>query len=404
MSIALLAIAFNDGGSGAGPQALNIRRNAALPVAVPQWQRGLTFTAADSLAAYALEDVLGRPVTILVRLGSLLPQVTSAQVRAVQPPLPPMSNPLAPSLPWLQGLMQAQINVLGDVAPQTVVFPPGGDSGFVAFTLSNTRLATCGVGVHYVRWHWQYRLGPFDPWRNFAVTEHTIYTVLRTPRPPWTQQPASAVNTQLPWTDALDYACRWAQGARTPHEAAQAITRAVFSLGNGVLAYDCAIGAAAYAFEVFLLSELIERLRGGLGRGPYVNCSDCAAIVATFANALGADLWQSRMGGPFTGAMGYFPVNPVRTIGAPSWSLPCGWWPGWTFHEVAWSGNCTADDTVFDACLQLDAYPPYRVPLTPSDLRFGRAGEWAYRDMIATPQGRALCEPVPSSRQRRPVV
>lgn len=402
MSIALLAIAFNHDPGGARPAALNIRRNAFQPVAVPEWQHGVTVTAADSLAAYAVEDAMGRPVTIRARFTRLLPQLGAVQVRALQPPLPgPV--PGAPQLHWLQQLLQTRVNVLGEVAPETVVFQPDGESGFVTLTLRNTRLASCGVGVHRVQWHWQYRLGPADPWRGFAVTEHTIYTVLRAPRAPWVQQPATVANTQLPWTDALDFACRWAQGTRTPAEAATAITRAVYSLGYGVLDYDCTVGATAYAFEVFLLSELLELLRGGPGRGRYVNCADCAAMVATFANIVGADLWQSRMGGPFTGALGYFPVNPVRTIGAPNWSLPCGWWPGWTFHEVAWSGDCTADDTVFDACLQLDGYPPYRVPLMPANLRFGRIGEYAYRDLLAAPEGRALCEPTPFARQRRPV-
>lgn len=403
MSVALIAIAFNHAADGATPDALNIRRNATLPVPLPEWQRGASFSAADSLAAYAIEQLQARPITIWARFASLLPQVRAAQIRAVQPPLPWLNPGTAPFQPW-QGWLQARINVLGEVAPQTVSFGAGGDSGWVPFTLQHTRLATCGVGVHQVRWHWQYRLALLDPWRDFTVSEHTIYTVLRTPRAPWLQQPMNAANTQLPWTEALDIACRWANGARDADEAAAAITRTVFALGAGLLSYDCAIGAAAYAFEVFLLTEFIERLRGGLGRGPYVNCSDCAAAVATFANVLGADLWESRMGGPFTGLLGYFPVNPVRTIGSASWGLPCGWWPGWTFHEVAWSGDCNAADSVFDGCLQLDALPPHRVALTPAHLRFGHAGEWTYRDLLVAPEGRALCEPVPLARQRRPVV
>ena len=399
MSIVLQAIAFNADSANIIPDALNIRRNASLPVTVPEWQRGVTFTAADSLAAYSLEDVVGRPVTIHARFSRLLPQVVSVQVRAVQAPLP---------WPWqgIQGLLQAQINVLGEVAPETVVFLPNGNSAFVSFTLRNTRLSSCGIGVHHVRWHWQYRLGPGAPWLDFAFTEHTIYTVLRVPRSPWVQEPADIANIQLPWTDVLDFACRWARGARTPVEAAAAITRAVFFLGNGVLSYDCSLGAAAYAFEVFLLSELIELLRGGVGRGHYVNCSDCAAIVATFSNAVGADLWQSRMGGALASQLGYFPVKPVRTIGSFTWGQPCGWWPGWTFHEVAWDDECTADDPVFDGSLQLDLYPPYRISTTPTNLSFSlaRQWEWLYRPLLVPPDGWPLCEPMPLMRRRRPVI
>lgn len=398
MAVMVQMIAFNhralglEAGLSGAAQALNLRRNALLPVAVPEWQRGVSFVAADSPAAYALDETIGRPVVILVRFARLWPQVVALQVRAVQP-----------ALPGAQALLQASVNVLGEVAPQTVVFLPSGESAFVAFTLRNTRLASCGVGVHTVRWRWQYRFADAEPWIDFAATEHTVYTVLRMPRSPWAQQPAHPANTQLPWADALDYACRWAQGTRTPDEAATAITNAIYTLGQGLLSYECTIGATAYALDYFLLSEFIELLRGGVGRGRYVNCSDCAAMVATFANLLGADLWQSRMGSLFTAPFGYFPVNPVRTIGSAFWGAPCGWWPGWSFHEVAWSRDCGADDTVFDGCLQLDAYPPYRVPLQPANLRFGRIGEWAYRDLLAAPTGRQLCEPVPFERRRRPV-
>lgn len=403
MSIVLQAIAFNSDSANISSDALNIRRNASQPVTVPEWQRGTTFTAADSLAAYSLEDAIGRPVTIRARFSRLLPQIAFAEVRAVQAPLPWLLTTDGPPGAWVQMLLQTRINVLGEVAPETVVFRPDGDSEFVNFTLRNTRLSSCGIGVHRVRWHWQYRLGPGMPWLDFAYTEHTIYTVLRVP---WMQEPADIANTQLPWTDVLDFACRWARGARTPVEAAAAITRTVFSLGNSVLSYDCTLGATAYAFEVFLLSELIELLRGGIGRGHYVNCSDCAAIVATFANAVGADLWQSRMGGALASSLGYFPVKPVRVIGSFTWGQPCGWWPGWTFHEVAWSDECVADDPVFDGSLQLDLYPPYRIPTMPTDLSFSfaRQWEWLYRPLLVPPYGWPLCEPMPSTRRRRPVI
>lgn len=401
MSVVLLAVAFNHQADDTASGALNIRRNAEEPVTVPEWQRGVNFSSADSFAAYSIEHSIGRPVTIRAKFARILPHLTSVQVRAVQPPLP--WTLLSSTTGWTQGLLATQVNVLGELAPETVFFSDFGDSDYVSFTLRNTRLPSCGVGVHRIRWHWQFRAGIGSPWREFAVTEHTIYTVLRKPTLPWLQQPANVANTQLPWTDALDFACRWAQGARTPEEAAATITRTVYSLGNGVLSYDCAVGAAAYSFEVFLLSELIELFRGGLGRGHYINCSDCATLVATFANVVGADLWQSRMGGPFTSPFGYFPVNRLRTIGAAAWSLPCGWWPGWTFHEVAWKGGCTEEDAVFDACLQLDAYPPYGVALAPTNLRFGRIGELAYRALLAAPEGYALCSPIPFSRQRRPV-
>ena len=56
----------------------------------------------------------------------------------------------------------------------------------------------------------------------------------------------------------------------------------------------------------FECTQFLDRLRGGPGLGGTVNCTDCAVIVSTFSNALGCDLWQSRMGSQ------QFEVNPIR--------------------------------------------------------------------------------------------
>ena len=66
----------------------------------------------------------------------------------------------------------------------------------------------------------------------------------------------------------------------------------------------------------FDATHFLERLKGGLGNGIYVNCTDCATITSTFANALGADLWQSRMEPP-AGSLSFgFDLNPMLGIGS----------------------------------------------------------------------------------------
>jgi hypothetical protein len=86
--------------------------------------------------------------------------------------------------------------------------------------------------------------------------------------------------------------------------------------------------------------------------------------------------------------------------------LPCGL-PGFFYHEVAWSGTCTPDDAIYDACVQLDGdvdptRPPH-TPLLPQNLRFGDVGDRTYRDRIAAKQGRQFCVAQPLTRQRRRV-
>jgi len=150
----------------------------------------------------------------------------------------------------------------------------------------------------------------------------------------------------------------------------------------------------------FLCDAFLDRLRGGEGAGPLVNCSDCATIVSTFANLIGADLWQSKMGMVATG----FQLNPILAIGDDQWSTV---WGSFAFHEVAWSGDCTEIDTVYDACLQTDKdQNPTKAPHVPSlpvNMVFGTPGSGQYRDQIASPTDRDKCVPQPAFRVRRSI-
>jgi hypothetical protein len=149
-------------------------------------------------------------------------------------------------------------------------------------------------------------------------SRHRIYTVLKEPLLPWKQSPYQ--DTQNPWSDALDYSCNWAEGTKTLDAAEAAIITRV-NLPEGGLKYNKDAGACHYTacasgdiystdtiVDSFNCTAYIDRLGGGWGNGIYVNCSDCACIVATFSNILGCELWESKMG--FT-----FFLNPIISIG-----------------------------------------------------------------------------------------
>jgi hypothetical protein len=368
--IAIEAIKFNHDSNSAVSDALNVRKNATQIVSVPEWRRFISVNPEDSRAVYAVAPAQGKTVTIAVSLSS-----TNA------------------------GSAFIEVRVPGHVKRRPVNFI-NGTTGFVFFELINPLNHAC-VGVRDVHWHWQFRLGPHHKWHHFATTRHRIYTVLDVQTGPWTQAPYNAANTQLPWTDVLDYACHWAAGASSIDMAAALVTQCVYALGPGVISYDCPGGGSShYSAGTFNCTAFLDRLRGGVGNGIYVNCSDCATIVSTFANALGCDLWQSRMGWGFA-------LNQMLGIGSNVWQTCCGW-GSFNYHEVAWEDGCTANDDVFDACLQVDGdSDPTTAPhvaLLPQDLRFGNSGDSLYRDRLATPAGRANCNPQPATRTRRAVV
>src|SRR6266851_4168247 len=89
-----------------------------------------------------------------------------------------------------------------------------------------------------------------------------------------------------------------------------------------------------------------------------------------------------------------FALNDLLGIGSSVWQPACGW-AAFNYHEVAWEAACTANDDVYDACLQVDGdgdptTAPH-VPLLAQDLRFGDPGDLVYRDRLATPAGRPNC-------------
>lgn len=378
MTFSLAGLTFNHDPASSSVSALNIRLNAIHEVSTPEW---LPDRAVQFPAAYSISDTTGARVEVRADLTG--DPNARVEMRAI---------PASPFIP----------NVLGPTATVRVNFPPNGIRRNVGFPLLGPLFRTAGVGAHDAAWRWQVRaVGP-GPWHDFDVSAHRIYVVLREPTLPWTQQPFTRQNTQLPWAEVLEWACRWAALSQSVDRAAAAITFQVFQLGAiGCIAYDCTGGSFTnYAYPEFDCTSFLARLAGGYGRGPRVNCSDCATMVSTFANCVGADLWQSQM----FNIVAPFQCNLTRLIGAYFFGAVCG--AGlFNYHEVAWEGACSDIEDVYDACLEVLAPPPplpSLAPFLPADVAFG----WApgcYRDLLVAPASRPLCQAQPQTRQRRMV-
>jgi hypothetical protein len=423
VSVLLEAIKFNHDSTSATNDALNIRRNATDFVTVPEWRRNISVNPSDSPAAYAISEARGHTITIKAKFRRTNPNLQFVEVRAIDPDRdsPPEGGGCAGWLLWLlRAITRAlfgNINIMGEVQARTIIFLPNGETDFEVFNLTPA-FGNPGVRADTITWNWQYRQDSADSWHTFETTRHLIYSVLEVPKSPWQQTPFLPMNDQLPWTEALDYACSWARLAGDHDTAAGRVTERVNNLGPTIIEYDCpGFGSHHYSFPladptIFNCTAFLERLRGGIGEGQYVNCTDCASIVSTFANLLGCDLWQSRMGTVWLNNSligSSFALNEILGIGSSVWQTACGW-GSFTYHEVAWKDACTSDNEIFDACLKVDGdddptTDPH-TPLLPVNFRFGNTGEGTYRDRLSTAatNGRPNCEPRPGWRRRKSIV
>ena len=327
--VTLAAIQFNYDPTQAATDALSIRVNNVGQVDVPEWRKGYT-SASQSPAAYAIDKVSGKTVTIRAKFTIDTSDDTSMQIQATGG------------------------GILGAIDPVTVHFKSGVSSPqYVTLSLPHHQLAAGGVQAVDAAWTWQYK--PGSTWTTMATTNHRIYTLLSVPTMPWIQSP-DPLRTQLPWTAALEYACPWASGKTDAAEVLSAVTQNIFS-GYG-LKYDTSHGASFYTTMTttgtgeFLLTKFLEKLGGGTGNGNIVNCTDCATIVATFANLLGCNVQASIMGIPGQG----FDCNSIIAIGFADWAppFPSGGVGHFNYHEVVWTAGSGYRDHIYDACLKLD--------------------------------------------------
>jgi len=306
--VQLEEISFNHAGARPGG-SVTIQRGGQA-ITTPEW-RGGNANPRNLPVAYAFRQQQ-QPITIQVRLSS--PNLHSTQVE-------------------VQAIADAA-NVLGNVQPRTVVFNAQGQSQILPFTIPAPRFADFGVNVGTGSWRWEFRVQAGGNWIPFETTAHQIYVVVNTPVDPW--------DSETPWTEVLDRACVWANGAQTEDDAASRITREVHRLGESQPPTVTYARDPTYAHGTFDCSGFLELLRNGVGTAQAINCEDCATIVSTFANILGANLFQ--------GVMGYgIGTHYINLIGQPKWTRP-----GFPKHVVAWKDPCLAADPVFDACLKFD--------------------------------------------------
>lgn len=375
---------------------IKIKKNKDEDIVPPEWKWGVCEHPEDSKAAYSIWKVMDQGIKIRAYIICDDPGVNSIRIRAID------STSVKYTMSTFQELTLITLGFVYPLTLRTAIPPtfPGGPNilgevnekvisltspfnftfGVSDFTLETTKIINFGIGIHDIRWQWQYRLSSSEEWKNLSNphTSHRIYVIIKKPREPW--------ESEAPWTDVLEYSCRWAMHSWDVNKAAKLITENVYNLGEqGVVDYDYGTN---YALGNFDCSAFIERLQGGIGLGLYINCSDCATIVSTFANILGCNYNQSRIS---SCCLNY--VDPLGTMGWVDWIC-------FSYHEVAWKGACSYNDELCDACLLLDGdsdpgSPPHE-PLLPVNMSFV-----SYREKYAEdPQN---CVPNTSYKTRRDI-
>ncbi len=336
---------------------------------IPEWSNSCSSDPACAPAAYVIAAL---PATLTIKVSILCddPSVTSIHIQAVENPA-------------------GSAHILGRVQAMPITLH-NGKSDLVAFQLpdARTRITNAGVSVSNITWQWQFSTDGQN-WTDFQQTHHRIYTVIDMPQKPWKPRSNKPGEIHVPWTEVLDQACKWAIGAKHVDTVADGVTRNVYKLGETLVQYN---GAPSYARRTFNCTKFLQLVTQGSGKGQTVNCGDCATVVSTFSNVLGAKLSQSTMGADFR-------TNPIRLIGSQNWRRK-----RFGSHEVAWKENFTATDRLFDACLQIDSdgtpdvSDPNHDPLQPTNLVFDTGQTNSYKFCLFAS---GECDPKPNTAQQR---
>ena len=272
----------------------------------------------------------------------------------------------------------------------------------VLFTFREHSFGSSGVRKDPLRLTWKYSTDQVT-WQTMMDCEQTVYVLPRSPFKPWsTTENGSSSDLQQPWTQVLDYTCKWTQGMASAKEIATTVVEKIHqSIG---LKYDKHQGTDHFIDDEvnFRLTRFLKQLSTGK-ESCLVNSRDCAAIVTTFANIIGCRLAEKFIGWNFH-------CNKVRLLGDTCWNKPfseitdSSHVPGvLPYHEVAmlkgtdWKKN--NDYLIYDASLQIDGSvtpdqdskpDADRTALLPAGICFS-----------GFPDGQSHCEEIPSGNSYR---
>lgn len=229
---------------------------------------------------------------------------------------------------------------------QTATDPtaPLADGGTQTVRLAATPVATVGRYDVTVKWHFEAKTT--TGWVTVAGTDQSA--VLRFYGVLGNEMGSSA--PIMPWVAVVDGGTKAATGKTTAADVRAALVKEIYE--NFGLKYDRKSGASAYttytsgfAAARFDLGLFLKRSRGVI-----VNCTDCASILSTYANMVGAKLHYAIIRGK--GGTTGFSLNPIMGIGSTVFGSPFDSGSmGFNYHAVT---TQDASKTINDATLAVD--------------------------------------------------
>ena len=272
--------------------------------------------------------------------------------------------------------LTGQIRLLGDVEPTRVDFDKDGnsyvpidrsqpnhpfqESGVIELTIEQSNIRE--IRADWQLWQWQFSADGGKTWQNAGgllhegISVHRIFVTKSAANWPWTSYEETIKTVEgrnfvsrPPQVGLLEWACKWAQGETTEEGIASRITARIFDCGR--FRYGTGMNNYTSLFDsaYFDCGRFIDRLNGNFGRGPNVNCVDCAHMVISLTNALGCDLQAGEIRNPDGSPID---LNPLTLIGYDKVTDLTTF----QFHLIAIRpvAHLQEQYLVFDACTKFD--------------------------------------------------
>lgn len=368
--LALETVLFNHGQGKVSP--MNIRENERKSISAgePEWKGAALYPVLYNIGNFKKGD------SITIRCTFYSGQEDSGTA-------------------WVRARDVSDTALFGDSEEQKIRIDKK-KSGFVMFRFPNHQLADKGILKEELRLEWEYSYDR-NTWKKMGASNHLIYTILGTPGYPWGGEDVFVWSNEeecrnRPWISALDVMYPYVKGIKDLKSLYRKITETVNSEFG--FKYDVKQGRPKYysesdIFFYFYLAWCIKDMANHVEA--IINCTDCAAIVTTFANLYGGQLSVRMIGSGFD-------CYKIQSIGSHDWaytfqsSSKTGQ-GHFSMHQIAveYTGKDQDNRTteVYDSCLKVDDSPtpgePHGNAVLPVGMRFSAQPEDATFDPNITP-------------------